>query len=442
MTSVKVKPYVPIVGKRAVLLLSRWVPSWILLNRDLYNKLQRGVVGEGLARKLYARGMASLRGETLQIPKKASFSPLYFVIDIADNCNLACTYCVRHPMKNHRLSDEKLREILKDIKNIAAHGNNEIFIQPFGGEPLLALDQILKIDEFFQFHGIPHTITIQTNGTLISLYTAKLMWQRGFQISLSIDGNKSTHDIHRITASGKGSFLSVLRGFNYLRDAGYPAESIGILTTLTRPLLTRLEEVVDFFVNSLGANSFRLAYPYLIRPQMAFDFVTPKEYAEVAYYLITIARNKAQEGKKLIEAALSSRVKGFLNNDIQDICWSGPCRMGYRMIAYDIEGNRYPCSELTGLQLYQIGHALDGLEEEPDRLERVISDFHRRSFNHLCDECIYLPWCGGGCRMWSIYGRFQNYSRLDYVCAFTKVVIDEVIQCMVDGKMDLLECLQ
>ena len=86
-----------------------------------------------------------------------------------------------------------------------------------------------------------------TNGTLIDERACKLIKENDFQLSISIDGNKDTHDFNRIFHDGKGTFESVNEGYNKLSK--YGIKNIRIRGTYNSKSVFYLDENIDFLVN-------------------------------------------------------------------------------------------------------------------------------------------------------------------------------------------------
>jgi uncharacterized protein len=141
-----------------------------------------------------------------------------FLVKIASRCNLDCDYCYvyHHADQSWRtmprlLSEEhqakfavRLREyaLAADLKRAAV-----IF---HGGEPLLAgagyivsfsrrLKQAVGSD-------VALDIGMQTNGLVLTDEALDALEAEGIAVSLSMDGPRAAHDLHRTTRRGRSSF--------------------------------------------------------------------------------------------------------------------------------------------------------------------------------------------------------------------------------------------
>lgn len=152
----------------------------------------------------------------------------FFGLTIAPTlqCNFRCDYCFEeHP--NQRMSadtEAALCEFIRE-KSRAAKG---ISITWYGGEPLLALQSVVRIQTFInelaEERGIPVYREMITNGYLLSpkaveALTALGEWQ---QIQVTLDGEAETHDTRRVLVNGKGTWQKIVNNCQNALDHGLP----------------------------------------------------------------------------------------------------------------------------------------------------------------------------------------------------------------------------
>lgn len=83
-------------------------------------------------------------------------------LEVTRMCTLECEHCVRGDRENKFMSSETINNALKDVKEIGL-----LFFE--GGEPLLAIDQILETIEIIKTRGIKvDRIRIISNGTVLN----------------------------------------------------------------------------------------------------------------------------------------------------------------------------------------------------------------------------------------------------------------------------------
>jgi uncharacterized protein len=162
----------------------------------------------------------------------------------SDRCNMRCPYCYQDHRGSH-LTNDTAAGIVAFIDRRAAH---LAFLELgfFGGEPLLAADNILRIMRGVQpavrAHGVRLTASITTNAVLLEPRLDEILAAGvgGFQITL--EGLAHVHDQTRIGPDRKPTFAVVWSALAALKNhAGahvttirvhYRAETAGELPEL------------------------------------------------------------------------------------------------------------------------------------------------------------------------------------------------------------------
>jgi len=128
-----------------------------------------------------------------------------------------------------------------------------------GGEPLLAglpfFEQIVKLQEKHRKKDQLIRNLVQTNGTLLDRRWAEFFKKHNFGIGVSLDGIKENHDMFRQDLFGRGTFDSVLRGIDILRDRGIEP---GFLQTVTGKSVYLAEENFRFFTEKIQVKSWAI----------------------------------------------------------------------------------------------------------------------------------------------------------------------------------------
>lgn len=168
------------------------------------------------------------KNELLSATGACEIAPDSFVKNVTfvvtEKCNLACTYCYETHKTSTRMSREVAKnaidllfdqEKVKDYYSVATTPG--IILDFIGGEPLLEIDLMDYITEYFKFkafemnHPWQHNymISISSNGTLYLSKKVQLYLKRNpgrVSMTISIDGNKDLHDSCRVYRNGKGSY--------------------------------------------------------------------------------------------------------------------------------------------------------------------------------------------------------------------------------------------
>lgn len=127
---------------------------------------------------------------------------------LTENCNLRCKYCYEQDKKRTTMEFETAKRILDDSLSKMDDYESAI-IELHGGEPFLNFHLIKEIDEYvIHNYDFPILFRTTTNGTCVKGEIQKWLSERKdrYEIMLSLDGMKESHDINRITVDSKGSF--------------------------------------------------------------------------------------------------------------------------------------------------------------------------------------------------------------------------------------------
>lgn len=143
---------------------------------------------------------------------------------VTENCNLNCTYCYEKHKTKRKMSKETARQavdFILDEKLINGYydinSSKAVILEFIGGEPLLEIDIIDYIVEYFKYKTFKlnhpwstnYMISITSNGTLYNNPTVQNFLNKNkgkVSISITIDGNKQLHDKCRLFHDGSGSY--------------------------------------------------------------------------------------------------------------------------------------------------------------------------------------------------------------------------------------------
>ncbi len=140
--------------------------------------------------------------------------PLEGNIDLTYRCNNSCRHCwlslpVNSPKKQEELSFDEIRRIVDEAR---AMGCQKWSIS--GGEPLLRPD-FPEIFDYLAHKAVSYSLN--TNGTLITPQIAQLLKRKGTKM-IALYG--ATADVYDRITRHPGGFEKVMRGFQYLKEAG------------------------------------------------------------------------------------------------------------------------------------------------------------------------------------------------------------------------------
>ena len=418
-------------GNRGILVDSMHGGTMILEHR-LLKSMAEGRAGDDLRFKLIARGFAKIDGSReIASQDMCPPRPAFFMLDLTSKCNFKCRYCLREiEGNNESITWEQLDKTLDFLIAYAREYHLPgMTIQPWGGEPMIEFEKILHIRKRFDDEEIPLCMTMETNGSLMTEEAAEKLKQARVKVGISIDGYPAIHNYYRRLRGGQESFEDVWRGIQNLKKAGFTR--IGGIGVVTRKTLEHLEDVLDFYVNVLGSDGFKLSIMHSpADSELCADMLDEHEIQQYAERLIEQLCVYYRSGKRVLESSISNRMANLIYRCNQNICVSNGCRGGRRLLSVDKYGDIYLC-ELMDMPDQRIGNVSDG-RTIPEMVEQAISgkEYFREKKEEKCETCPWWYYCGGGCTGIVLYEKGCVEGVDPVSCAFNRAAYQKLAEIM------------
>ena len=144
-------------------------------------------------------------------------------------CNLRCTYCFEESMHSGCMPtvdeikenfaaflDDGFEKFVVELIKINEKIGRSTDITFHGGEPMLIGVPLLRraFEIVNKYDGT--SISMQSNGTLLTDEMASLLKEYNVKVGISIDGPKEMHDAYRLNKGKKGSFDPVFNNIKKL----------------------------------------------------------------------------------------------------------------------------------------------------------------------------------------------------------------------------------
>lgn len=343
------------------------------------------------------------------------------VLKLTWRCNLSCRYC--YADCGQLGQDMPLKVARKIIDRIFELPQNRVGIQWGGGEPLLAFPVIQETAKYAlrkaKQSGKEVKFVMQTNGTLLDRHLEKRLRKLKTGFGVSLDGPEEINDQTRVFGDGTSSYKQVENSMRNLNSM--PA----CIVTLTRANAPHIEEIVRHFaqlgIRTLKINPCRPLGRGQINRDICLDPLSFADYKIRAMEEILRLR-KSGFGIR-IPGNTEVIVRNLLNSSRKNAnCYSSPsCGAGMRMLGIDVNGDVYPCEELTGVRAYLCGNLLEQSLDDIFSNSSTISRLRARTVYNLakCRECMWRHFCGGGCAS-AAAGEYGDIMREDPHCEFRK----------------------
>lgn len=174
------------------------------------------------------------------------------------DCNFKCAYCFENERTKY-MTHESAEALVKYFDS-SFKKYKSVYIQWFGGEPLLCKDminyimsnaiRIAKREKLALISGIT------TNGYELNLETYKMLCENRITwIQLSVDGMKETHNSQRPHKSDLDSYTKIITNLKNIRDC-VPSGicKIYFRVTISKSILNEIDNILMFYKNEFSSD--------------------------------------------------------------------------------------------------------------------------------------------------------------------------------------------
>ena len=302
-------------------------------------------------------------------------------------CNFRCPYCYQDHEHSIIMSEEIQQGIIKYVrKHISKY--TAVEISWFGGEPLLCLDIILRInselkklcnDRYKLFRS-----SITTNG----YYLSKNAFERLFDVGvtryfITIDGLAQEHDRQRYLASKQGSFETIINNLINIKTFSKTKKFvINIRSNISKENIDNFDEYLSFMEKHFSDDS---RFAFFVRPVYDWGGESIGEFKE------NLLENKAEKiimDKLLLSNCKLNYLEFFFDLTGNIVCYAS--KINSFVINPDGSVNKCTCAETGGRNL--IGRLLPNGELEIDKslMGQWCSQYYESS---NCNHCYMLGLC-------------------------------------------------
>lgn len=353
---------------------------------------------------------------------------------VTDNCNLACKYCYQINKGKRKMSFETAKKYIdlllsgeKGFKDyISPDFSPAIVIEFIGGEPLLEIDLIDKVCDYFLSECIRldhpwttmHMISICSNGVLyfderVQRFLEK--HKRHLSFSITIDGNKELHDSCRVFPDGRPSYdLAVAGALDWIERGNYMGSKITIAPENLPYTFEAIKHMIELGYEDINANC-------------VYEEGWKQHHATEFYYQLKNTANYLLNEDKGVTIYLALFVENFFQPK-EEVDLDNWCGGTGDMLSCDPDGYLYPCIRYMESSLgserapMRIGHVDTGIASTKDECDKIkcLECVNRRT--QSTDECFYCP-IAEGCSWCSAYNYQVNGTpdkRVTYICEMHK----------------------
>ena len=194
----------------------------------------------------------------------------------AEQCNLACPYCIKDKLMDLRPERPQARMVLDAARHaidafvaVAERGpHRDLGLQFRGGEALLNAEVVLDATRYMRARWTRGDVvtSMVSNATLVTDALARALAELRITVEVSLDGPRAVHDLVRITKGGRPTHDRVMAGLMRLVAAG--VEVTNVNTTVTAETLPLIDATFFAELRRLGVRHVNLE-PDSLRPALS-----------------------------------------------------------------------------------------------------------------------------------------------------------------------------
>ncbi|MHA1772073.1 MAG: PqqD family peptide modification chaperone [Candidatus Thorarchaeota archaeon] len=316
--------------------------------------------------------------------------PVLSEIALTYRCNNRCRFCYAY--SPYRKSGEMTTEEVKRVIDIIADDAHVPSLSFTGGEPTLRKD-LFELIRYGREKDL--RMNLITNGRRCAdpKFVQKLVDAGLNSAQVSIEGpDAETHDY---IVGVPGAFEQTVQGIKNLRKTDIYTHCN---TTICRPNMDKLEQLVDFHKDVLGLSYFSMNMVIYTGSAVKFREELQVKYSEIGAIVERVLRRSKKKGIQFVWYAPTPIC---LFNPIAHGFGAKTCAACDGLISVDAEGGLLPCSSFSE----PVGDLLhDGFEKV--WYSRAAKFWRNKDYApEGCKKCDKFDYCWGGCPLyWDVQG--------------------------------------
>jgi uncharacterized protein len=332
-------------------------------------------------------------GRRLGLERVPEVAPQGISLNVTSACNLGCAYCYadrgtfagnQHGQMSRHTAESAVDELLANCERGAV-----VTVGFLGGEPFLNRALVHHIVGYASLRAAqlnqPIGFSVTTNATRLRADDYDLIRAHRFALTVSIDGDKTVHNLLRRNLLNHGSFDATIAGVApLLSDPG--SATVTARATVTSEHL-RLADRYDALIvegfTRVGFSPVRLGFGALGDAQWP---IWTQQSIALAERELRVLLGGGQTGYDNFVTALRRLHAGSAS--------PFPCGAGGGYASVATDGRWYACHRAIGNSDYAIGDRTVAVDSRRQR-----AFLHSRHVDHIepCRSCWARYLCSGGC---------------------------------------------
>ena len=330
-----------------------------------------------------------------------SFPLQRIVLNLTNQCNLACGYCYEYSEDKISKTDGKPKYMGLDVSQSAidmlikeSAERPSIHVTFFGGETLLNFPLLREAVQYAKDKsaaaGKNVEFSLTTNATLLTERIADFLAEHRIGVTVSIDGDRELNDKMRVFHDGRGSYDVIVPKIKMLLER-HRTNSIGARVTLSSGV-SQVRRIYRHLTQEVGFSAVGFS-PATANPDRLYHIGSEK--------MSSILGGFEELAWEYRDSAVQGRQHGFTNvNDTLKELHSGiskayPCGAGLGLLGVGTAGDISLCHRFVDSPVGKMGHVQDGGIDHSAR--NSFLETHHLGARYDCHTCWARPVCAGGC---------------------------------------------
>lgn len=302
---------------------------------------------------------------------------IYLTIAPTMDCNFDCYYCFEKSHESLIMTEETENNIIEYLRIIPDLKN--IRVTWFGGEPLLAIDNIMRLTEKIKNLKLNYSASIVTNGyDLEKIHFYQFVDLKITSIQTTIDGPKEIHDKRRTHKICKNSFEKIIENLKLLSsqsNGNHNLLNINIRVNIDNENMHFFKELNEYLRNKINYSNLNITFGWI------------KYTSERKIESYCIKRPDIIEFNKLFKNMSDVNKYFYPSNFIQE-CFV----RNFWSIVIAPNGDVYKCWEELGESKHKLG-VIDNFSFLNSKRQLDYLYVSDQFLTKSCERCSILPIC-------------------------------------------------
>ena len=340
--------------------------------------------------------------ETVEPPKvpELTFPLQRIVLNVTNQCNLACGYCYEYSADKISKTDGKPKYMDQQVAESAIElliresaQRPKIHVTFFGGETLLNFPLLRYSVEYARKRsaegGKQVDFSLTTNATLLNEEVVDFLSSNRVGVTVSIDGDRELNDRMRVFHDGRGTYEVMLPKIKLLLERHH-TNSIGARVTLSAGV-SHVRRIYEHLTGEVGFDAVGFS-PATANPDRLYHIGPAK--------MNSILGGFEELAWEYRDYAVAGRQHGFTNaSDTLKELHSGiskaySCGAGLGLLGVGTAGDINLCHRFVDSPVGKMGHVNDGIDHAA---RQTFLETHHLGARYDCHTCWARPVCAGGC---------------------------------------------